>query len=943
MSDPTFSAGQGIVLETERCRHVIGRDGANLGFMDTSTGADRLDRGSDVPSARVTKDGRAWPSSSVSRDGDTLIVQFAGADVTLAIRADVHSSHIVFEVLSVDGDGVDELTFVDVSLTADGASGASMAACALALNLQTNVAELPGANVRLRAMCYPRFGFAGARAAVMACPPDKLREVMQEVVSSAPDLPHSPLGGPWALEPSINRGSYLFNFGDLTEETADEWIGVAQALGFDQIDFHGGRSFRFGDCRPNPDMYPDGYAGLKAAVDKLHEAGISAGLHTYAHCIAKDTAWVTPVPHPGLASDAGFTLAEPLTEEATTVRVVESTADMSTITGLFSRNSVTLRIDDELITFDGIDKTEPYAFTGCTRGACGTQVAPHATGARADHLLEFFGLFAPDGDSVLLAEVAAKTAEAFNTCGFDMMYLDALDAEDMMGGRENGWHYGSKFVFELWKRLEKPAVMEMSTFHHHLWFVRSRLGAWDHPRRGYKTFIDIHCASNGQTGVHAAPAVGDHGFSAQRNMLPAHLGWFAPLPWHSPQQEPTMADDIEYLCGKALATDSSFSMMQVDPARLATSPGLPRVAAVCRKYETLRRAGCVPEPIRARLRTPGDEFTLAQTGVGRWTFRPVRYDRHTTPGLANGADTWTTHNAFDPQRLRIRIEALMSAGGYDEPGNIVLSDYAGGAPMQAVETADGVTAALEPSTSVAPDGALSGCYRARSDRPERQGAWARAGWEFAQPLDLGGHQGLGVWVHGDARGEVLNFQVKSPETVALGTGEHYVVVDFEGWRYFELVEFDAQRCGAYVWPYSRDLYSIFRESVDFGAVGFLSVWCNNLPPGEDVECYLGPITALPLVRTPVRHPYITTGRDRISFPVDIEPGCYVEYVSPDACTLYGPDGAPLRDVTPVGGTPTVEAGDNRVALDVDRKDGERPRARVTVITDGDPLPEVYCP
>jgi len=158
-----------------------------------------------------------------------------------------------------------------------------------------------------------------------------------------------------------------------------------------------------------------------------------------------------------------------------------------------------------------------------------------------------------------------------------------------------------------------------------------------------------------------------------------------------------------------------------------------------------------------------------------------------------------------------------------------------------------------------------------------------------------------------------------------------------------LVEFDAQRCGAYVWPYSRDLYSIFRESVDFGAVGFLSVWCNNLPPGEDVECYLGPITALPLVRTPVRHPYITTGRDRISFPVDIEPGCYVEYVSPDACTLYGPDGAPLRDVTPVGGTPTVEAGDNRVALDVDRKDGERPRARVTVITDGDPLPEVYCP
>ncbi|MBT3268617.1 hypothetical protein HN371_15790 [Candidatus Poribacteria bacterium] len=942
MSQTTSDGDRTIAFETAHCRLAIGGDASVRQVVDTRTGVDYCATTARAPFGRVRKGGHDWPASAASLHRDVLNVAFEGADVTAHINIEARERYFVIEVLSVTGADVDELVIVDVPLALNGAEGEPFAACALALNLQTNVVELPGANVRLKAMCYPRFGFTGAKVAIIGCPYDGLRSVMQEAVSDAPDLPHSPLGGPWALEPSVNRGSYLFNFGDLTEDTADDWIHVAHELGFDQIDFHGGRSFRFGDCRPDPTMYPDGFRSLKATVDRLHEAGISAGLHTYAHCIAKDTAWVTPVPHPGLASDAAFTLAEPLTADATTVHVAEPTETMSTITGLFSRNSVTLRVDEELITFAGVDKQAPYGFTGCTRGANGTRAVSHGAGTQAHHLLEFFGLFAPDGDSPLLAEVAAKTAEAFNTCGFDMMYLDALDAEDMMGGPENGWHYGSKFVFELWKRLDKPSVMEMSTFHHHLWFVRSRLGAWDHPRRGYKTFIDIHCASNGQAGVSAAPAVGDHGFSARRNMLPAHLGWFAPLPWDAPQQEPTLTDDVEYLCGKALGSDSSFSMMQVDPARLATSPGLPRLAAICKKYETLRRADCVPESVRAQLRAPGTEFTLAQTGDDRWQFRPANYDKYETQGLASGADTWTARNPHASQPARLRIEALMSAGDYDAPENVVLADFGAGAADWPIEGAEGVAASLEPSADVARAGAVSARYRARSDRADRSGAWSQVSREFSPALDLSGHQGIGVWVHGDARGEVLNFQVKSPESVALGAGEHYVVVDFEGWRYFELVEFEGGRCGDYVWPYSRDLYSIFRESVNFGSVGELSVWYNDLPPGEDVTCHLGAIKALPLVKGVVRNPSVAIGGDRITFPAEMEAGSYIEYTSATDCVLYGPNGEALMDVRPEGDAPNAQAGEYEVGLACDVRTGERPRARVTVVTDGEPLPEIRC-
>jgi len=60
---------------------------------------------------------------------------------------------------------------------------------------------------------------------------------MQEAVTAAEDLPHSAVGGPWALDGPNNYGSYLFDFGSLTEKTVDSWIALAEELGVTQIDF----------------------------------------------------------------------------------------------------------------------------------------------------------------------------------------------------------------------------------------------------------------------------------------------------------------------------------------------------------------------------------------------------------------------------------------------------------------------------------------------------------------------------------------------------------------------------------------------------------------------------------------------------------------------------------------------------------------------------------
>ena len=484
------------VLENDNVRWEIGTDGLNKHFTDKASGKDFLKTDPACAVAAVKKGTASFPCTTAYMNGDTLKLIFDGAPAEASVRVKLDKRFLTLEVTAFFGKDVDEFTFFDVPLTLAGRLDEPFAACVLAFNLQTNVPEIPGPSSRLHAMCIPRFGIQGAKAAIVACPMAGLREVLKEAVSTAEDLPKTNIGGPWALDGEVNRGSYLFDFGALNEETVDDWVKTVKALGLNQVDFHTGTSLRFGDCLPNPKIFPNGRASVKAVLDKLHAAGISAGLHTYAFFIAKDAKYVTPVPDPRLGKDRTMTLAEPVAADTPVIAVDESTADMNTITGFFVHNSVTVQIDDELITYKTVNKEAPFGFSDCTRGAYGTKAAAHEKGAKVSHLKECFGLFTPDADSTLLSEVAFNTADTFNTCGFDMIYLDALDGEAILGGADLAWHYGSQFVFEIAKRLERPALFEMSTFHHHLWCVRAhgRMGSpgpraqalCGHPCRGQR-------------------------------------------------------------------------------------------------------------------------------------------------------------------------------------------------------------------------------------------------------------------------------------------------------------------------------------------------------------------------------------------------------------------------------------------------------------------------
>jgi hypothetical protein len=913
------SLASAAVLETQTFRLEITETGQAIHFIDKSTGADYCASPA-KPFASLIKGGKTSPASAVQYEQGKMTISFADAPGKAVVKVDPADKYLLLTLVESTGIDADEIVFLDVPLTLAGTLNDPFAACALALNLKTDVAEIPGPMARLRASCCRKFGMDGATAAVIGCAQNDLRDVMKQITSAAPDVPKSTIGGPYALDAEINRGSYLFDFGDISDATVDSWIACVKSLGLNQIDFHAGKSLRFGDLTPDPGLYPKGRESVKAVLDKLHDAGISAGLHTYSFFIAKDSHYITPVPDPRLAKSEVFTLAADLPVDGDSVPIEESTKDISTITGFFVRNSVTIQIDDELITFGGAKKEAPFAFTGCKRGAYGTKAAAHQKGAKVGHLKEMFGLFVPDADSTMLEELAKVTADTFNECGFDMIYLDALDGEGILGGDQYSWHYGSKYVWDIAKNLKKSALFEMSTFHHHLWYVRARMGAWDHPTRAHKRFIDVHCKAN-QDGAGM--------------FLPMNLGWWAVKTFEdgqfAAQNEPTYPDDIEYLLAKALGNDMGISLMGVNPKTINSVPAYTRLAPMFKQYEDLRHAKYFSEEVKAKLRVPGDEYTLEKAEDGKWRFRQIVYAKHKVQGIDGWSNKWVGKNRFADQPAKFRIETLFGAKPYDSGDATVVEDFSKPEAYAERASQQGVQMDVKP---IAGDPMHAAAVTGASDRPEPNGSWARMTRKFEPVLNIKDKQALGVWVEGDGQGGMINVQVRSPEyTVYTGTGDHYINNDFTGRRYFELVEPEGGHIADFAWPYSASSYANYRENIDYSQLSTLSLWWNMLPQGKPVTCRLSAIKATPLVKNTIKNPKLTINGVTISMPLNIETGSYLEFTGEGTCKVYGPKGDMIAEAAPQGTVPTLKNGDNTVEFSCDPGDaaGIAPRAWVTMI------------
>ena len=956
------SSGQkdSVIIENRHFRYEISKEGKNLHFIDKLTGTDYLNKDSVSLCATMISAGTEYNVTEVSLKGSLLKFKFGDTGTTIGLKVSKAKDYIGIRVESVEGPA-DELTFVNIPLTLEGMPYEPFAGCVLSMNLFTRVRELPALQTNLWATCYHQFGMVGAEITLIGVPQKQILPVIRDVMSRAKDIPHSDKGGAWALMQKEGYGSYLMNFGTLNENTADEWIAMCQSLGFNQIDNHGGGAdfFKFGDFELNAEKWPDGWKSFKRINDRLHSAGISSIFHTYTFFIDKNSRYVTPVPSEDLGYFSSFTLAEQFMPGDSELVVNESTENISTITGFFVRNSLSLRIGSELVEFTGVTHKAPYKFTGCKRGVNGTKELSHGVNDKVFHLREMFGRFVPGPETALFNEIARHTAEIISECGFDGVYFDAIDGSDILAGEENFWYYGTKFIFEVAKQLKHPVGMEMSSMAHHWWHYRSRWQAWDRPVRGYKRFEDIHAAAIKSGRLFLPPKIksneNEHGlwrghtplinkYAAIENgglLLPLHLGWWGNQTWNPPQVEPTFPDDIEYLCCKMIGNNAGLSMLGgVDKKTLDENPGFQRLIPIIRQYEELRHKNYFSDTVRTMLRQPGKEFTLFQDSDAKWNFKPVVYHKHKVAGLDHSSSRWQVKNGFDPQPVRLRIETLMSVRPFNDPANVILADFSVPGEFTTEGSAASVSGGIKTSTDKSKAAGTSGIFSAHTSVASyREGMWIKMVKKFDPWLDINKNQALGVWVNGDGNGQLLNFRIESPKQLSHGArGDHFVKIDFKGWKYFELVEIESSEFSNYIWPDSGFyVYDSFRHAVLFNSVDKLQLWYNNLPAAKEVNCMIGTIKALPMVPIIITNPEITVDGEKIIFRVKMESGTYLEFRSHTDCKLYGPKGEFLQDVEIEGEIPVIKNGVNDVSFTCKGTEGVSSRVQVTVICEGNAL------
>jgi hypothetical protein len=918
------SQAENIVLENEYVTCLIGADGGNLSFRAKQSGKEYGVQKSRRHFLTLKKGGK-WhePTGCSAADGN-ISVEFKPLDTTVVVKATCKKHYFVFEIESVGNPDIEAISLLNLAVTSctyvSNMSGVAtdeeFAACARALNLQvqTNVSGRPAV---LAGLADRKYGLAGAKVALVGCPGGRIRAVLKEMVRNE-GLPYSRLGGPWAIEVEENRGSYVFAY--VSEHNVDDWIALAKKAGITHIHLNGWYRSR-GHYEPRKGPFPNGLAGLKATVDKIHAAGLKAGMHTLTGCISPGDPWVTPVPDKRLAVDASFTLAEPIDGKGATVLTKEQPLEFDTVWASESHGNV-IRIGDELIQYSGLSRQPPYGFTGCKRGAFGTKVAAHAKGAAVGHLFVRYRAFQPDENSTLVDDVAAAIAGVFNTCGFDMIYMDG--AEGMSGG----WRGVAKMRAAIFKKLDRPALVEASSWGQHSWPFHSRIGAWDYPNWAIKRFIDVHCRS-----------VRRH---REGSLLPSQLGWWS-IFGPNQNRNAQLPDEIEYLCCKSLGYDAPMSFQGVRPGGRPANARQDEYLTMIGRYERLRLAGYFPESVREKLRGEQEEFHLVRTPQGDWQLVPTDYAVHKVTGRdddsdTGGSDTWTVTNRYAGQPVKLRIQALFGVEPYDSPESLVLADFAREDEFAVREAAGGVAFELGVSREQVKVGNLSGRYSAKSTSGSRRGAWAKAGKVFSPEIDLGKCDALGVWVHGDGKGELLNFQLNSPRQYYRAISDHYVKVDFSGWRYFELLlrERDAAGHDDYAWPY-KHVYAAYRAPLVCKHVSSLDLYFNNLPPRQSVTCLLSPIKALRTRKLKLDNPSITIRGERIVFPVSLESGCYLEFTPASECKLYDRRGELLREVRLEGRVPTLAPGENEVKFTCETSKDCRPRAKVTVISHGKPL------
>ena len=878
------------------------------------------------PFIRITlKNGNVILPKRLTLENGLLVASHPLYNGTVKIKVEAKDEYFTFTPVEVTIPDVQKLTFCQVypamdkyqgnmaGLWSDDESGLGLRS--LSLRVAHSITRSPR---QISMSSEAQYGLTnGVSAAMAAGPRSALMSIYRAIEANEP-VPKSEHGGVQALTSDRTRGSYLF--ANISSSNVDDWIRVAKRGGFSFLHFHGWWK-TLGHYDINKSLFPNGLDDMKKAVDKIHDAGMLASFHTLTACIDPRDPWVSPVPSDDLISSATYTLARPFSETDTELYVNEKPVPGHEIVWSYSANGNAIKIGKEIIQYAEISREPPYAFKKCTRGAFGTKVSAHAQGDKADYLQQRYIAFYPDPDSQLAEDLADAIANAYNATGMDGIYFDGSE-----GMRSR---YGIDTMrWKIYQKLKRPAVTEASCWGHNSWWFHSRLGAWDHPRYASRRNHDAHVALAQNF--------------RKADLVQPQLGWWAPVGF-SADNDAQFPDEMEYFAARNLGIDGPMSLQGIGTTRSPNNARVPEMMTILGWYERFRMARYFRQEDIEKLASLKSDFRLRMDFGGHWRLTDVTTFNHVVSSPKAVAETWNVQNDDNPAPTYFRIHALFSTPPLTEANPKPLADFSEIEKLTAKSTADGVTQQLLVEENDVKLAKKNLRIVAKSKRNTPKGAWSSVGFDYPHPyLSMGNNRAFGLWVKGDGSGALLNLQIQTPYVYHGAISDHYVDLDFTGWKYVELLlrERDAERMGDYEWPYTTaaGAHSVCRNVIYPSAISSIKLYLNNIPANGQVDVTVSPVIARPVVENELKDIALTIDGKTFKFPIALKSGHYIEAVENMLWDFrhYDERGELIEyikmDEMPQNGMVVLNHGQNPVSFHATSTDGATSaRAKITLV------------
>ncbi len=896
-----------IQLSTKACQLLISGAGQLQSLTLTGTKDNRVEARHGAPVLVATVGGVRMPVSTLTKKGSTYVARFPDPTIRVKLRIKPMGRYLRFEVLEAKPKSLESLALRfpvrgyrtrDSWMPGTYGDDGGITLMGVSPNTQTRLAR-HGSAVVPEARWYREQGIRGGVAALIATPDkDFLPTIRQMELDTGLPSPvlrsdHASTTGTadWArVSPAIKQ-SYLFathlGFGDI-----DKLIQYAKVAGLGLIMLHR-KSWRASGGHETiaRTAFPDGLPTLQAVCKRIHAAGLGVGLHLYGPAVATHDAYVTPVPDKRLFAYEVTKLAAPAGADATELRVAslpplprQGAADL--------HPGNLLRLGDEIIRWTKIVPGTPVRITGCERGALGTKAVAHRKNASVRALVLRNGGLLVDPDSTLPDEMGTHLARVVNACQADLVYFDACAAA-APGHKPENWYYLNKVLLASCAKFDHGVLVQtgMGPGRQLAWHLVPRSASAD-GHGDLKHYLDQRTA-----GI----------LQMRRTHTAADIGWYA-LDIHG------RPDELEYVCAKALALDGSISV-QGYKGLLESHPRAREVFEMIGSWERRRRAGDVPEKMKALIRAKGRDVHLVETDDA-WSLWEASYEDARPIRLMDGkANLWkVTNDRKQEVTLSVEIERIVvaatpadhrgagsvsidpfaEAGGFKLRDDEALSPYIllGGRADQADGFARrGVKTALKEVQ----DAAVGGKALSFTVASSIGGAgWGGAGKTFATPLDLSAAKSIGLWVHGDGHGASCTVTLADTK----GSRARFTTtLDYTGWRFQSFA-----RKGP--------------KALAWNSIAHLILEIGHVPPKASITARVAALRAMPTLHKPKPMPGVTivVGRREVDLGAPLAPG---QCLTIDAIGrgVFWPGGMqPGSEHMIAGGPLRVAPGANTVGL-----------------------------